>query len=150
MKTELYGEEIGGYRILEKIGIWVTVFGFILVAMQMVNIFHFPYSQFLWLFGAMFIFMGVVIWVAGYSGVKEEEKHYGELKIKTWWGRSSFVAGMVALFTMHYWEVSLLLGVLAILLGIKGIKEGDNQYAKDGIAVGVIALALMSLPLVIS
>jgi hypothetical protein len=67
-----------------------------------------------------------------------------ENKKKSPLGVSSFVLGLISLFSTLFYYISLPTGVLAIVFGVKAIKKTGSNLGKAGLILGIIGLCIMT------
>ncbi len=134
--TEVFGEEVGLYTKMYKLGLWLTVFGLILF----VSGFFFK-GDTVMAIAFVFLFIGIMLAVTGYTGYRDEKKKFGTVKHQTWWGLTGTSFGIASVFIMgHAIYVSLALAVVAIVLGVIAKRKGDNVYAEGGTYIGIISI----------
>ncbi len=135
-KGEYFGEELGMYHMMFKVGILLTLLGFALVLGGMML---FPQTV-LSLIGMLAVFIGLMVLFSGYLGIKDEEKKKGKKRIYTSYGSVSLYIGGTAGIAIFWPWFSIPLGAVAIFLGKKGLDKGDNTYASAGLLGGIIGI----------
>ena len=90
--------------------------------------------------GVILLFMGSICLVAGFLGKKEEIKKTGMKRISTETGKAALFLGVLSVFFSNIGLVPLILGGIAIILSIKSIRNGDNEYSLSGGIAGVIGV----------
>jgi hypothetical protein len=120
------------YKILFMLGLSLIVIGFPFIFLN--NIFP--------VLGAVLVFIGLMLIVSGGLGLREERKKSGVQIISTSLGEASLMLGLLSVATFRIAYASFLLGTIAILLGIRANKKGDNLYASGGLISGLIGVIL--------
>lgn len=92
--------------------------------------------------GSVLVFIGLMCAVSGWLGLKEEKTKYGIKRKSTTTGFLALILGILSVFLSNGPYISLIIGPLAIILGIKSIKEGDNEYGSAGGICGAIGFII--------
>ncbi len=96
--------------------------------------------------------IGIFTIVPGLAGYHEEKKLEGKEKISVKSGRYSVLIGSIGVLLFlglfRVPPISIILGVIAIVLGKKAMDEGDNQYGSSGVILGcaniIVSLLLLT------
>ena len=90
--------------------------------------------------GIALTFIGLMCYVSGFLGLKEERKKQGMKKKSTFAGIGALILGIISVFLSSGPYISIILGIIAIILAIKAVKDGDNEYGLAGGICGAIGL----------
>jgi hypothetical protein len=118
------------YKILLYVGLGLLIAGGILL----------PLGENLMIWGIVLVFIGLMCAVSGWLGLREEKKKYGLKRKSTTAGIGALALGVASVFLSNGPYISIILGILAIILAIKAVKEGDNEYGLAGGICGAIGI----------
>jgi hypothetical protein len=90
--------------------------------------------------GGIMLFFGGMCALSGWLGIREEKKRIR--RVRTGWGVTSFIVGLIGLFTSSTAGAPIIFGVCAIPLGLKAKRHGDNELGPAGIWCGVIDIVM--------
>ena len=68
-----------------------------------------------------------------------------ENKVKSGKGIASLVLGIISIVTDIFWYMTIPTGILALILGVKSIKQTGSKLGKTGMILGIIGLSLFLL-----
>ena len=140
MNEEEFGteEKINEYRWMIYIGLTLTIGGAILSPLgKIIEI------EAVYIYSLAGIFIGIMVLFSGILGVREETAKKGERKISTTSGGFSMVSGITGVFIANSIPfLSIILGIIAVLLGWKALKNDDNVYGSTGIIIGIIGVVI--------
>lgn len=60
-------------------------------------------------------------------------------------GVAALVTGILSIITLHFIIISVGLAVLAVIFGILGYSKGDKGFAKAGLILGIVSIAITIL-----
>ena len=78
--------------------------------------------------------------LSGWLGLREEKKKAGIKRKSTTAGVAALILGIISVLLSSGPYLSIFLGVFAIILAIKAVKDGDNEYGLAGGICGAIGL----------
>lgn len=140
MNEEEFGteEKINEYRWMIYIGIILTIAGAVLSPLgKIIEI------EAVYIYSLAGIFIGIMVLLSGILGLREETKKKGERKISTTSGGFSMVSGVAGVFIANRIPfLSIILGIIAVLLGWKALKNDDNVYGSTGIIIGIVGMVI--------
>lgn len=55
---------------------------------------------------------------------------------------ASLTLGIISIFTILFWYLSIATGILAIVFGVKSIHRSNSKVAKAGMVLGIIGLSV--------
>ncbi|MFP4051177.1 MAG: hypothetical protein ACLFVB_05500 [Thermoplasmata archaeon] len=131
-------KKIKEYRWMVYIGIILTIAGAVLSPLgKIIEI------EAVYLYSLAGIFIGIMVLASGILGVREETSKKGERKISTTSGGFSMVSGVAGVFIANRIPIlSVILGMIAVLLGWKALKNDDNVYGSTGTIIGIVGIAI--------
>ena len=131
-------KKIKEYRRMVYIGIILTILGAVLSPLgKIIEI------EAVYIYSLAGIFIGIMVLASGILGVREETSKKGERKISTTSGSFSMVSGVAGVFIANRIPIlSVILGVIAVLLGWKALKNDDNVYGSTGAIIGIVGIAI--------
>lgn len=131
-------EKIKEYTWMVYIGIILTIAGAVLSPLgKIIEI------EAVYLYSLAGIFIGIMVLASGILGVREETSKKGERKISTTSGGFSMVSGVAGVFIANRIPIlSVILGMIAVLLGWKALKNDDNVYGSTGTIIGIVGIAI--------
>lgn len=118
------------YTILLRVGLGVLIAGGIL----------FLFGENWMIGGIALLFIGLMCAISGCLGLGEERKKYGMKQKSTTAGIGALIFGILSVFLSSGPYISIILGIFAITLAIKAVKDGDNEYGLAGGICGTIGL----------
>lgn len=135
--SEYFGEEAKMYMKMLKMGEILSILGLPLTVLG--------YTLFIYLLlqtiGIILLFIGVILLLTGYMGYKEEAEKRGIRKVYTKSGIVSIFTGIISVFVMYYPYLSIVLGIIAVITGKRGMNKRDNTYASAGVISGIVGIA---------
>lgn len=142
--TDVFGTKIGYYRRMGIIGLFIAIAG-IPVTMIGYSLNGGEDNFEMWpmmamVLGISAVFMGFVVAFTGLWGFIVEKKKAGMQRITTIPGRIAFVIGIISFASMKAPILPIIIGAIAILVGIISIRQGDNEWGPSGIAAAVIGI----------
>lgn len=90
--------------------------------------------------GLAFLIIGVLFAGSGGLGLIIEKKKAGKKIVITRIGTISFILAVGSIFMSTASYFGTVIALLAILLAIKAIKEGDNEYGFAGLIIGILGI----------
>lgn len=126
------------YTYLKNIGIILIISGGILYFLN--NIFLLDLISLV--VSIVFLFIGFMCFISGLLGLREEKKKFGIKILSTSEGNLALVFGIISVFLAKNSFFGIILGTIAIILGAKSVKKGDNRYGSTGIICGIIGIVL--------
>lgn len=90
--------------------------------------------------GIVLIFIGLMSLVAGFLGKKEEIKKTGIKRKSTAFGNNALFLGIISVLISSRPYFALIFGVIAIILSVKSIRNGDNECGPAGGIAGAIGV----------
>ncbi|MFO7792151.1 MAG: hypothetical protein R6W73_04105 [Candidatus Saliniplasma sp.] len=142
-ESEQYGGWKRSYKKLGIIGLIMTIVGIITYfAASSMNL----GGENLSVMSALLAALGLLIGVAGGIGYLDEKQKEGKERIRTIEGFASvilLIVGMLVFSSMFY--LFLALNTLAIILGVVGMKKGDNTIAIGGVIGGIIMFVFAAI-----
>ena len=140
MNEEEFGteEKINEYRWMIYIGLTLTIGGAILSPLgKIIEI------EAVYIYSLAGIFIGIMVLLSGILGLREETAKKGEKKITTPSGGFSMVTSIAAVFIANRVPVfTIILGIAAVFLGRKALKNDDNVYGSTGIIIGIVGVVI--------
>lgn len=63
---------------------------------------------------------------------------------KSYLGIDALVLGIISIITALFWYMALPTGIMAIVFGVKSIKNSGSKLGKAGMITGIVGLALFA------
>lgn len=142
------------YKVLLRAGLSMLLVGFIMLSASLIICPGGPYrycvgetcvecdgtAGLMLAIGGIMLFFGGMCALSGWLGIREEKKRIR--RVRTGWGVTSFIVGLIGLFTSSTAGAPIIFGVCAIPLGLKAKRHGDNELGPAGIWCGVIDIVM--------
>ena len=55
---------------------------------------------------------------------------------------ASLALGIISFFTVFFWYINLITGILAIVFGVKSIHRTNSKVGRAGMIVGIVSIVL--------
>lgn len=133
---DVFGSEAKMYLHMLHFGEFMSLLG---LALTIAGIFV-TTGDTLAVIGEVILILGLLVLISGYLGYRDEMKKKGKKRVYTLPGMASiYVGGFSAIIIFGPW-FSIPIGAIGMLLGVMGMKRGDNTYASAGVIAGAVGV----------
>ncbi len=132
-KINFYGSRIFPYIVLTIFGLGLLLSGIIVLLISGTR------GS---VVGVMYLLFGGLFALGGWVGYRDEIKKYGMIRKYTSWGYVALILALAGLFAAPIKYLPIIIGILAIIFGIKAYKLGDLEFGEVGIGGGLICVIL--------